>query len=383
MFSSYVGSEVARLLAAPAVAALVSVLEDDRLLFPNDTNQGYRRTGRGVFELRGDRVAFSTTDGSDPNTNGRTYSLFLPDTKYADAVSHSISRRIAADDREMAALIIESTAINNNLLGNFFTQLDPVLDLLRDHDLSIGRRMAIIGCGETPWAPARLLAEGAEQVIANDLLPVSREWDAEALAEMVQAVQRISPRLSPALEARLDDLGDGTATFRGLETVGGQRFEELPIEPASLDFIFSTSVLEHVDQPNAVYAAMARALKPGAATFHSVDLRDHRDFSKPLAFLELSEEEYAAHATENRLRCNDHLELAARHGLRVERVIIQALLPDDDPNEAGWYHSYEEVVPALAPEVVERFDPMFRHRDPRDLSVICLQYLAVREEDPN
>jgi len=56
--------------------SLVRVLEDGRLLGPhNAPHDGIRSTGGGGYSHWGDRLWFSTSDNSDPNTNGRTYTV--------------------------------------------------------------------------------------------------------------------------------------------------------------------------------------------------------------------------------------------------------------------------------------------------------------------
>lgn len=367
----------ATLASSPATAGAAAVFEDGHPLSPIDTNLGYRRSGLGVFELRGDRVAFSATDGSNPQTNNRAYSLFVPSNEYAEIVAASIARRLAADDARIAEVMLTSCTINNTLLGNFFVQLNSALDLVRAHGLDQWRDAAVIGCGETPWAPVRMLAEGARRVVANDLLPVSHDWDAAELGSMIEAIRRVAPDQANQLDLRRREAAAGRATFEGLEAVGGTRFEEVPLEPQSLDFVFSTSVLEHVDQPEAVYEAVARATRPGGFVFHSVDLRDHRDFSAPLRFLELTDDEYAPFATENRLRASDHVALLERSGFRIVHLNAQGLPVGD--RDSAWYDSLAAVERAVTAAQRQSYAPRFHPYDLRDLSVICIQFLAVKD----
>ena len=57
----------------------VFVFEDDRqLAFPHSPHDDIRRRGCGRFSHWGDRIYFSTSDGSDPNRNGRLYRLIYP-----------------------------------------------------------------------------------------------------------------------------------------------------------------------------------------------------------------------------------------------------------------------------------------------------------------
>lgn len=360
---------------SPELLPLASVLEDGALL-PRLGSDLRAPASAGSFEVTHQEIRFSAWDRSDCNANGRTYALFVPSTDHATQTRNALTREIAGDDRAMADLILASCAVNNTLLGNFFMQLDPVLELITAKGLSIGDDAAVIGCGNTPWAPVRLLAEGAAHVIANDLLPVRSEWDRETLETITLAIQRLAPRLSHALAARIVGAADGAATLRGLEAAGEIPFENVPIPPGSLDFAFSTSVLEHVTEPDAVYAAVSRALRPGGVVYHSIDLRDHRDFSKPLDFLELTEEQYAPAATENRLRASTHLELASAHGLRIEELRIQALKED---GQTYWVNALEDVEPGVSEARSLGFAEPFRSMDRRDLSVICVQLLAVRE----
>jgi 2-polyprenyl-6-hydroxyphenyl methylase/3-demethylubiquinone-9 3-methyltransferase len=57
----------------------VFVFEDDRqLALPHSFHDDIRRRGAGRFSHWGDGIYFSTSDGSDPNQNGRLYRLIYP-----------------------------------------------------------------------------------------------------------------------------------------------------------------------------------------------------------------------------------------------------------------------------------------------------------------
>jgi 2-polyprenyl-6-hydroxyphenyl methylase/3-demethylubiquinone-9 3-methyltransferase len=57
----------------------VFVFEDDRQLpLPHSLHSDIQRRGRGRFSHWGEQVLFATADGSDPNRNGRNYSLVYP-----------------------------------------------------------------------------------------------------------------------------------------------------------------------------------------------------------------------------------------------------------------------------------------------------------------
>ena len=50
------------------------------------------------------------------------------------------------------------------------------------------------------------------------------------------------------------------------------------ILPASLDWVFSNAVLEHVSDLDTLFDVLGRALKPGGGMYHRVDLRCHNRF---------------------------------------------------------------------------------------------------------
>ncbi len=53
--------------------------------------------------------------------------------------------------------------------------------------------------------------------------------------------------------------------------------ENIPLESASVDLLFSHAVLEHVRSPRDVCGEFGRVAKAGAYTSHVIDLRDHFD----------------------------------------------------------------------------------------------------------
>ncbi len=73
-----------------------------------------------------------------------------------------------------------------------------------------------------------------------------------------------------------------------------QSLEELSdIPDHSLDVVISNAVLEHLYDLKPAFAYLARITKPGGLGLHTVDFRDHRDFSRPLEYLLFGDKEFA------------------------------------------------------------------------------------------
>jgi len=92
------------------------------------------------------------------------------------------------------------------------------------------------------------------------------------------------------------------------------------LSPASVDVVFSNSVLEHLPDVGEAFAELSRVTRPGGFGFHGIDLRDHRWYeapsTHPLEFLTIPPRDPIVLEC-NRLRHFEYEELFARHGFSV------------------------------------------------------------------
>ena len=106
-------------------------------------------------------------------------------------------------------------------------------------------------------------------------------------------------------------------------------------------------------------------LAPGGIGIHQIDLRDHRDFAKPLAFLDYSDEEWLAlnardpFSYTNRWRKRDFKDAFASSGTVIEKLEVSVRA---------------EVTPALR----ARVHPRFRDRPTEDLEALSA-FFVVRK----
>jgi SAM-dependent methyltransferase len=159
----------------------------------------------------------------------------------------------------------------------------------------------------------------------------------------------------------------------GLEIRDGAGFETQSFDQ-DFDFTISTSVLEHVMDPEAVYRKLAEVTRPGGWMHHSIDLRDHRFLdTDPLAFLRETEEQYGTVKSENRLRRSDHRALFDQFGFEIvaERDYVMV-----EGGSVVWTEKPFELRPWVTSAVREQMDASYRNRDLFDLSTIAIQVLC-------
>lgn len=95
------------------------------------------------------------------------------------------------------------------------------------------------------------------------------------------------------------------------------------IEDGSIDISISNACFEHFVYPELAVKELARITKNGGLGFHQIDLRDHRDYSKPLEFLTFPDKMFfkIKKMTDarfgNRIRYNEYNEIFKKYGFTV------------------------------------------------------------------
>ena len=102
--------------------------------------------------------------------------------------------------------------------------------------------------------------------------------------------------------------------------------ERVPFPDGFFDCVYSFATFEHFRDPDGAAAELFRITKPGGVNYHSVDLRDHRNFNEPLEFLTLSAEQWRdvggrlpGYSHTNRLRSSEIAACFARQGFKPLR----------------------------------------------------------------
>jgi hypothetical protein len=231
---------------------------------PQSAHQIIALEGGGRFSHWEGRLYFSSSDGSDPNLNGRTYLVRLDKTAYF---------------RRRAAYSVD-------LLAYWARFLPQGLQSFRD------KAVLEIGSGRDMGTVLAIAALGASNVWAIDRFKGAWQagWHEHYLPALIEAL----PRLETPCDSKIVE----TALQAKSLEIGPVRFWNQPLEETSellrgkVDLSVSQSTFEHFYSVEDAARALGQATKHGGIGVHHVDFRDHMNFGEPLEFLLVSDELY-------------------------------------------------------------------------------------------
>lgn len=244
-----------------------------------------------------------------------------------------------------------------------------------------GARVLEVGPGDNFGVALRLLAAGAEQVVAVDRYETRRD-PVQQHTIYIALLERLSPnereRAEAAVRITADAVRFDPERLRIVEGVPIERAADR-LGPSSFDFAVSRAVMEHVYDVDQSFRAIDGMLRPGAVMAHKIDLSDHGLFTTgghhPLTFLTVSDRVYRCMGGEaglpNRRRISDYrgvmAELGYRGQLQITHVISrpdEILPPVVQPDEEDTRRA-EPMVAAIRPHLL----PRFRRLSDADLAV--------------
>ncbi len=238
-----------------------------------------------------------------------------------------------------------------------------------------GARVLELGAGYTLIPGLLLHAHGAAQYTAVDLYPALTTRS--AIYRRARNLFAMNPFKSDPGETELAlRRFDAAADLSGPEVrLDSDRVSLLhpvdasclPFADGAFDLLLSHAAFEHFRDPATAAREAARVLAPGGLALHQVDLRDHRDFSRPHESLTMSDEAWErsfqrpdqAHMFTNRLRLGELRRLFQESGCEVLEVDVGMRAPVD---------------PALRQRLAHRF----RRMSDEELSVVSALFVLRR-----
>jgi SAM-dependent methyltransferase len=193
------------------------------------------------------------------------------------------------------------------------------LNLLRKHLIDPkGKSILELGPGSDFGAMIFLSCLGAHVSVLDVVLaPWVDEYHSTFYELLKDRIVQLHPECNVAVIEKLAVSGEYSDDIIALfQTPIG----DAVIPDGSFDIVFSNAVLEHVPDISLAFSVLQRISRVGGWGFHQVDLRDHRDFTRPLEFLLLHDDVWTLNDifhSGNRMRLCQMLDMFSGHNFQV------------------------------------------------------------------
>ena len=192
-----------------------------------------------------------------------------------------------------------------------------------------GKRVLVFGYGGNYTLGCMLLRQGAGQVVLCDrYAPPDHPRNLQLLPEFTDYLLQEGEQVFPRVEA--------------ITLLQADIRQVSPDELPAVDYVFTTSVFEHLDDAEGITRALAALTQADGLHLHYIDLRDHY-FKYPFEMLTFTERTWLRWLNPtsnlNRLRLSDYQRIFNRYFGQVEIQILAS-----DP--AG----YQKIQARIRPE---------------------------------
>jgi SAM-dependent methyltransferase len=250
-----------------------------------------------------------------------------------------------------------------------------------------------VGPGDSDGVALRLLAAGASEVtlIERVALPRDRDQQRRIRRGLLDSLARKERKRLTSIVHPDGSLIE-SPRLRWITGTGIDDADHL-LTAAGYDLILSMAVLQEVRAPDAAFAAMDRALAPGGAIVHGIDLRDYGHYSgrglHPLTYLTIPEPIYRASAYVVRVN-RRHMawyraktaELGYRTVTYASRVVGQDRPLPRLKTELREGVDYDERAAALVEEIRPKLRRRYRSAPVADLLTAGIVLVATKPPAP-
>jgi SAM-dependent methyltransferase len=235
-----------------------------------------------------------------------------------------------------------------------------------------GKRVLEIGPGVNLGSILTLACYGAEvQVVERFSSPWNPDYHPKFYARLRERLAERGPLLDLTPLDMIISRGcyppeSVTIHYCSLEELSG-------VPEASFDLVFSNAVFEHLYDIRSAFAHLARITKPGGLGLHQVDFRDHRDLSRPLEHLILSDREFSRVFKGENCECGNRFRPdEMRQLLEAAGFEVREIQPNLD-TEAGYL---EDFLGRLR----QARNSRYRNYDAHDLRYVSGLFIVVRKD---
>jgi SAM-dependent methyltransferase len=312
----------------PRVSFVVVYEDGSPLSSPHAPLNEIRELGGGRFAHWGEHLVFSASDGSDPRSNGRRYSLsrawWLYRRHYRSWPVTGVARTPRSEPVNFRVRDSRDEAVARDV--HYALQVaEGYLSTLPGGEAALkGSAVLEIGPGHNLGSALCLAALGAQVMVVDPFPPA---WDAQYHPRLYAALRDRLARERPGWDTvpirKVIETASHESVLR-MVTAGAESMAEVP--DASMDLALSNAVLEHSADLSAAAVELARVTRPGGLGIHQVDHGDHRDRDRPLEYLLIPDDRFERMFAEvhgecgNRFRRYETEHFFAEAGFEIEDV---------------------------------------------------------------
>lgn len=183
-----------------------------------------------------------------------------------------------------------------------------------------------IGPGSNLASGTLMVLGGVDKYYGVDIYKDPEFYNPLPFQSLSLLINQFMPELNRFPHNRAFDFKDNKVVYNQDRIVYVYPYlsSNFPMDPDTIDFVFSHSGFEHFITPQQTVVRIFEVLKPGGITAHSIDLRDHDDFSRPYEFLKYDGKKWAnkfndenIHLYTNRWRARDYVEAFESAGFEI------------------------------------------------------------------
>jgi SAM-dependent methyltransferase len=402
------------------------------LLYENDVLLGsahsphveIREIGLGRYSHWNNTLYFSTSDNTDPRTNGRTYkfkivnkldlnkssvrevyNLFLYGLTESERIEllsslmkHSFDyKHYYSDPLKNVKETIFCFCLEqlNGIYGGsiaIYRNFKYLMRYLKKYSIDIqGKTILEIGPGQTAGLGLLFILSGARKYTSIEAYKDSNWNNFYTIQSLLELVRTIDYELDLKLLEEVVSFENNQIKFNPnyIDEIWQDPKQQFSLDSDSIDITYSMSVMEHVEDPENYIRDMYRVIRKDGICIHGIDLMEHKGLEEnatvfyPFEFLKYSKEEWTKiwekadkrHYT-NRWRMPEFINAFKKVGFEILSI-------ETHRETLNFAHpSLKKKVilnPGITDEVYNSFDGYFKAFSKDELEPLWMNLIAQKK----